>query len=108
MNNNPADETTKDSGGHQLVPGDRLADRFVVKRFMARGGMGEVYEVADLRLQGKHCALKTLRPEFSDDPRFRERFEREVLLARQVRHPNVCPTFDIFKVTHKGLPITFF
>ena len=37
-------------------------------QFLARGGMGEVYEAADEHLQGNHCALKTLRAEIGADP----------------------------------------
>ncbi len=59
--------------------------------------MGEVYEVSDEHLQGKHCALKTLRLEMGSDAMAQQRFEREVLLAREVNHPNVCPTYDIFR-----------
>jgi eukaryotic-like serine/threonine-protein kinase len=73
-------------------PGELLAGRFKIVRYIARGGMGEVYEAVDLQLQGKQLALKTLLPEISDEPAARQRFEREVLLAREIHHPNVCPT----------------
>ena len=52
----------------RLQPGDRLVDRFVIVRFIARGGMGEVYEASDLHLQGKRHALKTLRSELAGNP----------------------------------------
>ena len=42
--------------GPQLAPGDVLASRFTIVRFLARGGMGEVYEASDQHLQGKHLA----------------------------------------------------
>jgi len=90
------------ASGPQLRRGDRLAGRFVVVQFLARGGMGEVYEAADEHLQGKHCALKTLRAEIGDDPVVQQRFEREVLLAREVNHPNVCPTYDLFRAEEAG------
>jgi len=79
------------------APGELLADRFEIIRFIARGGMGEVYEAADLQLQGKRLALKTLLPKIGDEPAARQRFEREVLLAREIHHPNVCPTYDLFR-----------
>jgi eukaryotic-like serine/threonine-protein kinase len=85
----------------QLKPGDVLCGRFVIIQYLARGGMGEVYEAADRLLQDKHYALKTLRPEIANDPVIRARFEREVLLAREVTHPNVCSTYDLFR--HEGL-----
>ena len=90
-----------------LRRGDRLAGRFVIVQFLARGGMGEVYEASDEHLQGKHCALKTLRPEIAVDPEMQQRFEREVLLAREVNHPNVCPTFDIFHTDEPDRPRLF-
>lgn len=80
----------------RLEPGQTLIDRFLVVRFIAKGGMGEVYEVEDRFLQGVHVALKTIRPDIAGDPDLQQRFEREVLLARQVIHPNLCPIYDIF------------
>jgi ribosomal protein S28E/S33 len=38
--------------GPRFLPADVIADRFEVVRFIARGGMGEVYEVKDRFLQG--------------------------------------------------------
>jgi eukaryotic-like serine/threonine-protein kinase len=80
----------------RLEPGQTLIDRFLVVRFIAKGGMGEVYEAEDSFLQGVHVALKTIRPDIAGDPDLQQRFEREVLLARQVIHPNLCPIYDIF------------
>jgi tetratricopeptide (TPR) repeat protein/tRNA A-37 threonylcarbamoyl transferase component Bud32 len=80
----------------RLMPGQVLINRFVILRFIAKGGMGEVYEAEDSFLQGVHVALKTILPQIADDPALRQRFEREVLLAREVSHPNLCPIYDIF------------
>jgi eukaryotic-like serine/threonine-protein kinase len=91
----------------QLNPGDVLSGRFTIIQFLARGGMGEVYEAADSHLQNKHCALKTVRSDIVSDPLVRQRFEREVLLAREVTHPNVCPTFDLFRVEGPRGPLLF-
>jgi serine/threonine protein kinase len=104
-NNLPEDDITQsiDPSGPRLRRGDRLAGRFVVVQFLASGGMGEVYEASDEHLQGKHCALKTLRLEMGADAVVQQRFEREVLLAREVNHPNVCPTYDIFREKEGGL-----
>ncbi|HEX3471921.1 MAG TPA: protein kinase, partial [Silvibacterium sp.] len=78
------------------MPGQILNERFVIVRFIAKGGMGEVYEAEDPFLQGVHVALKTILPHMADDPALQQRFEREVLLAREVTHPNLCPIYDIF------------
>jgi serine/threonine protein kinase/tetratricopeptide (TPR) repeat protein len=83
---------------NEFRPGERLGNRYVVVQFVARGGMGEVYEVIDEHLQGKHIAIKTLRRELASDPEMRARFEREVLVAREVTHRAVCPTWDLIRV----------
>jgi serine/threonine protein kinase/Tfp pilus assembly protein PilF len=80
----------------RLEPGQTLIDRFLIIRFIAKGGMGEVYEAADHFLQSDHVALKIIRPHITGAPDSRLRFEREVLLARKVTHPNLCPIYDIF------------
>jgi serine/threonine protein kinase/tetratricopeptide (TPR) repeat protein len=83
--------------GGRLQPGQVLIDRFVIVRFIAKGGMGEVYEAEDRFLQGVHVAVKTILPQIADEPALRQRFEREVLLAREVSHPSLCPIYDIFR-----------
>jgi eukaryotic-like serine/threonine-protein kinase len=78
-----------------LADGVVLAGRFRVVRFIARGGMGEVYEAEDLVLKDR-VAVKTIRADVAGDGRTMERFLREVHLARRVTHPNVARTYDIF------------
>jgi tetratricopeptide (TPR) repeat protein len=75
-------------------PGTLLAGRYRVVRFIAAGGMGDVYEVEDVTLGGE-VALKTIRPEIAGRERALDRFRREILLARKVTHPNVCRIFDL-------------
>jgi tetratricopeptide (TPR) repeat protein/tRNA A-37 threonylcarbamoyl transferase component Bud32 len=76
--------------------GDLLCERFRVVRFIARGGMGELYEAEDLTL-GERVALKTIRSEIAVHERANQRFRREVQLARKVTHPNICRIFDLFE-----------
>ena len=80
--------------GGQLADGALLAERYRIVRFIARGGMGEVYEAEDLEL-GARVALKMMRPDVAADPRAIDRFKREIHLARRVTHPNVCRIFDV-------------
>ncbi len=80
--------------GPRFAPGDLLAERYRVIRFLAEGGMGEVFEVQDLELGGR-LAAKTVRAEVAADPMALERFRREIQLARRVTHPNVCRMFDV-------------
>ena len=80
---------------------DVLCNRFRVVRFIARGGMGELYEAEDLTL-GEHVAVKMIRPEIARDERATQRFLREVQLARKVTHPNICRIFDLFEHVAPG------
>ena len=56
--------------------------------------MGEVYEVHDLELHSR-VALKVISLKSAAKPNSAEMFRREILLARQVTHPNVCRIYDI-------------
>ena len=82
-------------------PDQLLAGRFRVIRFVARGGMGEVYEAEDEELK-ERVAVKTARFENVQTLHEIERFRREIQLARKVTHPNVCRTFDVFR--HGAVP----
>jgi serine/threonine-protein kinase len=77
--------------------GDILAGRFKVIRFLAMGGMGEVYEAEDLELQ-ERVAIKLIRQEvlFKQNEALKW-FKREIRFAKQVTHPNVCRIFDLFR-----------
>ena len=79
-----------------FLSGDLVAERFRITRFVARGGMGEVYEAEDIELH-ERVALKSIRSELLHDGRTLDRFKREVHLARKVTHPNVCRIFDLFR-----------
>jgi serine/threonine protein kinase/Tfp pilus assembly protein PilF len=87
--------------------GETIARRFHVVRFIARGGMGEVYEVEDCLLQGNRVALKMIRPEIAAHEESSRRFEQEVLLARNINHPNLCPIYEIFRCDDEPPPFLF-
>lgn len=64
---------------------------------LGRGGMGEVYRADDLKL-GQPVALKFLPEKLSNDGGALARFHREVRVARQVSHRNVCRVYDIGEI----------
>ena len=82
--------------GGILRPGDRLAGRFEVVAPLGAGATGEVYEAEDAELSAR-VALKLLRPELAEDEALLSRFKREIHLARQVTHPNVCRLYDLVR-----------
>ena len=77
-----------------LSVGQRLGDRFVIERFVAHGGMGEVYRAFDTEL-AIPVAIKVLRREYARDAAFVDRFRREVQTARSVHGDHLCRIFDI-------------
>jgi predicted Ser/Thr protein kinase len=59
-----------------------------IVREIGRGGMGHVYLAEDTRLR-RPVALKVLSPEFTADPRHRERLRREARAAAALAHPGI-------------------
>jgi eukaryotic-like serine/threonine-protein kinase len=104
------DETPADSSPDELprlAPNEPLAGRFTVLRFIARGGMGAVYEANDVLLRSR-VALKVLQGRIAENAEAMERFRREVLLARRVSHPNVCRVYELYQATTgAGVPVHF-
>ena len=80
----------------RFVPGAMIAERYRIVGLLGKGGMGEVYRADDLKL-GQPVALKFL-PDQLNDGAALARFHREVRIARQVSHPNVCRVYDIGEV----------
>ena len=75
-----------------LLPGQRLTERYEIRRFIALGGFGEVYEADDME-RGERVAIKLFRPEFATADHVAW-LRREVQMARRVQHPNVCRVYD--------------
>ncbi|HEV7859046.1 MAG TPA: protein kinase [Pyrinomonadaceae bacterium] len=81
----------------RFVAGTILAERYRIVGMLGRGGMGEVYRADDLKL-GQPVALKFLPEKLSNDGGALARFHREVRVARQVSHRNVCRVYDIGEI----------
>ncbi|MFI0966473.1 bifunctional serine/threonine-protein kinase/ABC transporter substrate-binding protein [Streptomyces sp. NPDC021080] len=69
----------------------RIADHRLLGRLGA-GGMGVVYLARSSG--GALVALKVLLAEYAEEPGFKERFRREVEVARRVDSPSVVPLVD--------------
>jgi hypothetical protein len=80
--------------GTRFIPGTVLDNRYRIIGLIGKGGMGEVYRADDLKL-GQSVALKFLPEKLSQAKAMLERFHREVRVARQISHPNVCRVYDI-------------
>ena len=81
----------------RFIPGTILGDRYRIVGLLGKGGMGEVYRADDLKLS-QPVALKFLPDHLLSDGAALARFHREVRVARQVSHRNVCRVYDIGEV----------
>lgn len=92
----------------EVWPPGRLAKGLVIDgtyRVIApvgEGGMGEVYEVAHLRLAGRY-AIKVLRGHIAGQADAFERFKREAEITSSLRHPNIVHVLDFSRVP-EGAP----
>ena len=76
-----------------LAEGSQLG-RFALEKKLGRGAAGTVYLARDTLL-GSTLALKVLHRDLFGDREVRERFRRELVLARRVTHPGVCRIHDL-------------
>jgi len=76
-----------------ITPGTVISDRYDIRQSLGKGGMGEVFLAFDRSTQ-QTIALKVVREE-SRMPGDDEALRQELLLARQVSHPNVCRVHDL-------------
>lgn len=82
-----------------------LRERYRVTNIVGQGGMGNVYRAEDLRLPGRLCAIKEVRPDASLSPELRaqaqSQFLQEASILAQLDHPNLPKVSDFF--TDDGL-----
>ena len=71
----------------------RLGDRYELGETLGRGGMAEVFEGQDQRLN-RRVAVKVLRPDLARDPAFQSRFRREAQSAASLNDPNIVAVYD--------------
>ncbi|WP_329343359.1 serine/threonine-protein kinase [Streptomyces sp. NBC_00663] len=87
------------TGASPLRPGDpRRVGPWVPVALLGSGGMGRVYLARPADDGPGLVAVKVIRPEYAEDPRFRRRFEREAAVHARLRMPyapRLCGTgFD--------------
>src|SRR4029079_6693195 len=80
--------------------GQMMCGRYQVRRVVADGGMGRVYEALDM-VERRNVALKILHPEVADDEVALERFKREFEVSSDLPHEHIVEVLD-FKPTHDG------
>jgi eukaryotic-like serine/threonine-protein kinase len=85
-----------------LAPNDRhLAGRYQLRRPLAAGGMGQVWQAVDEVLD-RPVAVKLLRDELAGDGGFVSRFRAEARYAAAVSHPGIATVFDFGEARAAG------
>ena len=83
-----------------LAPGVVLRQRYKILAPVGQGGMGAVYRAEDLRLEGRICAIKEVRPDPDATPealaQAQEQFRREASTLARLDHPNLPKVSDTF------------
>lgn len=70
-----------------------LDDRYQLTERIGEGGMAEVYLGTDIRLK-RDIAVKVLRPQYSSDKQFLDRFLDEARAMAGFSHPNIVNVYD--------------
>src|ERR1700738_1324889 len=78
-----------------------LGGRYELRGVLGRGGMAEVRDGWDIRLN-RPVAVKLLHPMFTTQPDDRMRFEVEARAAAALNHPNIVSVYDSGE--HDGTP----
>jgi serine/threonine-protein kinase len=99
----PRPNPKNDLAAREAAPleNELLQDRYRLVRYIARGGMGTVYEAHDV-VDDRRCAIKILHSAFVSSPAAIRRFLRESAVMRSLESDHVVPLID--SGTHAGLP----
>lgn len=84
-----------------MQEGARLNNRYQLLQRVGSGGMAEVFRARDLMLE-RYVAIKILRPDYSNNQAFQERFRQEARAAANLSHPNIVTVHD-FGLDHGQL-----
>jgi serine/threonine protein kinase len=88
-------------GAPPRFPEGQPVGPYRIVALIGRGGMGEVYQAQDTRLD-RDVALKFLPAHYVDTPDALERFRREARAISSLNHPNICTLYDVGE--HEGQP----
>jgi len=77
-----------------LKPGMFISDRYEIIDKVGSGGMADVYKARDQRLS-RFVAIKVLKPEYSSDKSFVNKFRGEAQSAAGLSHPNIVNVYDV-------------
>ena len=77
-----------------ISPGMLLSERYEIIDKVGSGGMADVYNAKDLRLN-RNVAIKVLKLEYSNDAKFVSKFRVEAQSVAGLSHPNIVNVYDV-------------
>jgi tRNA A-37 threonylcarbamoyl transferase component Bud32 len=83
--------------------GQTIGGRYKIVKLLGEGGMGAVY-LGEQNIGGtlRKVAVKTLHLHLSNDPKIKQRFERECATVAELQHPNTIQLYD-YGTTEEGI-----
>lgn len=84
----------------KVSPNQIIAGRYKVEKIVGKGGMGVIAKVVDTTLDNTTVALKLLYTHLLEDKQIFARFRNEVVVARQLAHPNIIHLYDFGQDEH--------
>jgi serine/threonine-protein kinase len=89
-----------------LSSGQLLAERYKLTNRIAVGGMGEVWQASDTRLD-RVVAVKVLKAELSGDAEFLHRFRTEARMTASLNHSGIAAVHDYGETVDEDLSIAY-
>jgi len=88
-----------------LKTGEVLRERYRVLERIGQGGMGNIYQADDMRLEGRKCAIKEVEHDRNLPEKVlreaRDQFFREATVLARLDHPNLPKVSDFFSIGEK-------
>jgi len=92
----PSQETVRPGMSRETdsILASKMFGRYQIKRPLGEGAMGTVYLAEDSKLN-RLVALKIPKFGIGNKEEFLARFQREAQSAANLKHPGICPVYDI-------------
>lgn len=80
--------------------------RYEIRDRLGAGGMARVFKGYDANLE-RLVAIKIMHDHLTEEPTFKERFEREARLVASLNHPNIVQVYDFDTMEIDGQPVYY-
>jgi len=94
------------SVNNEVLPGQKLDDRFLIEEVISRSGMGSIYKAKDLTTD-ETVAVKIAYMQLESDPASFARFQREEEIGKLLNHPNILHFVDVPKKSRPYIVMEF-